>query len=328
MKTFISSTMAVMAISMAGCSSVSAKPSGYQGRVIEFKSDMAGFDTRTFFYEGQAEVIAVDAQFTPELAKQSILHLRKLTQKPITWLVITHPNPDKFNGASVFKSLGARIISSKATAAAIPEVHAYKEYFFVEMAKMFQKGNYPQPVAVDQTFENQTDLVLRGGERLYLKELSQPGVSSTQTIAYVRSANAVFVGDLVHYKAHAWLEGGIVGGKPTPAIDGWLANLKELAALVPPTTRVYGGRGVTADLKTSLAEQYQYLQAARALIRKELKALGTKASGFNGPNAGAMYKALAAKFQAHFQGYELAYLIEYGAYGLVQSELAAMKVQR
>ncbi|OYZ11329.1 MAG: hypothetical protein B7Y39_19465 [Bdellovibrio sp. 28-41-41] len=161
MKNLINVSLAMMAISVSGCAMAPAKGIAHKGRIIEYKSGQEGFDTRTFFYEAENEVVAFDAQFTLELAKKSIAHLRTFTNKPISWLVITHPNPDKFNGASVFKDEGAKILSSKHTADAIPGVHAYKEYYFVEIAKMFKKGEYPQPSPIDQTFEEKMDLVLR-----------------------------------------------------------------------------------------------------------------------------------------------------------------------
>jgi glyoxylase-like metal-dependent hydrolase (beta-lactamase superfamily II) len=330
MKNLIKMSLVMMAIS--GCTSTSTKASeksasiidkgeNFVGRVLEFKSGPEGFDTRTFFYEGKYEVIAFDSQFTPSLAKASIAYLRTQTDKPITWLVITHPNPDKFNGASEFKRLGTKIVASSATAAAIPDVQTYKEYFFTEIAKMFPRGQYPQPTAIDQTFSGEMDLVLRGGERIHLRELSQPGVSSTQTVANIESIGALFVGDLVHNNAHAWLEGGIVNGKATPAIAGWIADLHELKSLYPSQTLVYGGRGVTADLQTSVAKQIHYLQVAVDLIDRQLIKMGAHASDFNGPQSAALYHSLAGEFQAKFPDYDLAYMIDYGAYGLVQSEL-------
>jgi glyoxylase-like metal-dependent hydrolase (beta-lactamase superfamily II) len=320
MKNLMNTSLALMAISVSGCTTpAKANPQG--GRIIEFKSGPEGFDTRTFFYEGETEVVAFDAQFTPALAEASIKKLREFTNKPISWLVITHPNPDKFNGSSVFKAEGAKVIASAATASAIPGTHAYKEYFFVQVAKMFKPGEYPQPVPVDQTFTGETSLVLRGGERIQLKELSHPGVSSTQTVAYLDSANTLIVGDLVHYKAHAWLEGGIVNGKPVPTIEGWIADLKELGSLYPQDAKVLGGRGITADLKTVVRVQSTYLQRAVKLVRSDLKDLGPKANDFNGPNSSTMYKELAARFQTVFPGYDLSYMIEYGAYGLVQQEM-------
>ncbi|MGE3974305.1 MAG: MBL fold metallo-hydrolase [Bdellovibrionales bacterium] len=322
MKNLFNTSLAMMAISLSGCTTLPSKAQA-QGRVIEFKSGAEGFDTRTFFYEAEHEVVAFDAQFTPQLAKQSIEHLRKYTKKPITWLVITHPNADKFNGASVFKSEGARILASNATARAIPGVHAYKEYFFVEMAKMFKKGEYPQPTSIDQTFDQEMDLVLRGGERIKLYELSKPGISSTQTVAHIESIQSLMVGDLIHHKAHAWLEGGIMNGKATPTIAEWIADIRELERMFSVSTIVYGGRGQTTDLATASEEQIHYLQKAQALVKTQLKSMGLNAKEFAGPNAGVLYKDLAKKFQTTFPDYKLAYMIEYGAYGLVQQELSA-----
>lgn len=310
MKTMAKTGLAAMAFTLSGCAAPSAKADSHAGRIIEFKSDASGFDTRTFFYEGDSEVVAFDSQFTPDLARKSIERLRRYTDKPVTWLVITHPNPDKFNGASVFKAQGAKIISSSATAAAIPGVHAYKENFFVNVAKMFKAGDYPQPVPVDETFSGEMDLVLRGGERIQLRELSQPGVSRTQTVAYIPAVKTLVVGDLVHYKAHAWLEGGIENGKPVPSIDGWIADLKELARLYPEETTVLGGRGQTVAMKTAVPEQIAYLDKAFLLIKTEVRSLHGRPVD---------YKKLAEKFESEFPEYELPYMIEYGAYGLVQS---------
>ena len=309
MKMILNTTIAMMALSLTGCASPGTRTTSTSGRVIEFRSGPEGFDTRTFFYEGEQEVIAFDSQFTPSLAKASIAHLRKFTQKPITWLVITHPNPDKFNGTSVFKAEGARIIASAATAEAIPSVHAYKEYFFVEMAKMFKKGDYPALASIDQTFTGNTDLVLRGGERIHLHELAKPGVSSTQTVAYIEEANALMVGDLIHFKSHAWLEGGIIGDKASPTVDGWIADLKELTKTFPQDSKVFGGRGETTDLTTAVKAQVEYLKQSPKIIREQLKAT---------PIEKMDYKALTKRFEKAFPDYTLGYLIEYGAYGLTQ----------
>jgi glyoxylase-like metal-dependent hydrolase (beta-lactamase superfamily II) len=308
--------LALLTMNSVACGTSSLKNQvSDKTQIIEFKSGPEGFDTRTFFYVGSQEVVAIDSQFTPELAKASIDHLRKHTDKPITWLVITHPNPDKFNGAGVFKTEGAMILASENTKNAIPGVHGYKEYFFVEMAKIFKKGTYPQPVAVDQTFTGEMDLVLKDGERLQLKELSQAGVSSTQTVVFSEKAQSLFVGDLIHHKAHAWLEGGIENGKATPRISEWIQSLNELQSLFPEKTTVLGGRGENATLGVAVKSQVQYLKKAQAIVKSAVQK--TKAE----PN----YKKLAESFAIEFPDYGLAYMIEYGAYGLAQSELSKLK---
>jgi glyoxylase-like metal-dependent hydrolase (beta-lactamase superfamily II) len=182
-----------------------------KGEIYVFESDGNGFNTKTVFYDTGKEVIAFDAQFTTGYAEQAIAFLKSKTLHPITHLIITHPNPDKFNGAPAFQKIGAKVIASKATLEAMTGVHDYKKYYFVQIAKSFTDATYPALARVDQTFAGKLELKLEGG-LIHLRELSQPGISSTQTVAYLPKQQALIVGDLVHQKAHAWLEGGIVGG--------------------------------------------------------------------------------------------------------------------
>jgi glyoxylase-like metal-dependent hydrolase (beta-lactamase superfamily II) len=135
-------------ISIAGACSFSKVnneelSSSMKGQVHVFESDANGFNTKTFFYDNGSEVVALDTQFTPALAEQALIFLRTKTQNPISYVVVTHPNPDKFNGISIFSKEGAKVIASEATSKAMTEVHAYKKYYFVNIAKMFSDASYP-----------------------------------------------------------------------------------------------------------------------------------------------------------------------------------------
>src|SRR5918994_3961327 len=57
------------------------------GTLYTFDSGEAGFFTKTYFYDTGAEVVAFDAQFTPQLAEEAIAFLRTQTDNPITYLV-------------------------------------------------------------------------------------------------------------------------------------------------------------------------------------------------------------------------------------------------
>jgi glyoxylase-like metal-dependent hydrolase (beta-lactamase superfamily II) len=324
-RTLMAVAVTATAFSLSACASSQNRRLATNSRIIEFKSGPEGFDTRSFFYEGAQEVVAIDAQFTPELARQSIKHLRTYTDKPISWLVITHPNPDKFNGASVFKAEGAKIVASQRTIEAIEGVHAYKKYYFVKMAKMFTNENYPSPVPVDESFGDRLTLNLKGGERMELTELGRPGISSNQTVVWVPATKALFVGDLVHHKVHAWLEGGIVNGQPKPELASWIAVLNDLKRSYPANTQVLGGRGDTANLSDAVALQVTYLTNARKIVRDYIVSLGQRTGELSNENAGQHYKALAQAFERTFPRYTLPYMIEYGVYGLVNAELAKLK---
>jgi glyoxylase-like metal-dependent hydrolase (beta-lactamase superfamily II) len=292
------------------------------GALYTFDSGEAGFFTKTYFYDTGSEVVAFDAQFTPELAEAAIASLREQTDNPITYLVITHPNPDKFNGAPAFQDEGAKVVASEATADAIPGVHEYKKAGFVGMG-MFTEETYPQQATVDETFSDTETIELSDGKTVELSELSKPGVSSTQTVAFIPELNSLIVGDLVHHKLHAWLEGGIVNGQATPAIEEWIADLQELESTfaADPEPTVYGGRGEPAPLAEAVDDQIAYLEKADQIVTDYVAALGDKASELSGPDAGKHYAAIQAELAEAFPDYAFPDMISFSVYGLVNSKL-------
>ncbi|WP_394847000.1 MBL fold metallo-hydrolase [Pendulispora brunnea] len=311
---FAVSTM-VAGVGSSGCGASEAahsRPASSQLGV--FTSDAAGFETHSFWYDTGREVVVFDAQFTEALARKVIAEIHAATASPIRYVVVTHPNPDKFNGASAFRAEGARIVASKATAAAIPDVHAYKKHYFVEVAKMFTAETYPAQATIDETFEGDFSLPLTGEGRVELHELKHAGVSSTQTVAYVPGIGALVVGDLVHVGAHAWLEGGIVHGAPQPRVDDWKLALDELLAY--PGATVYGGRGASAKVEDAVAAQKRYLDGMHRLVADYVKSLGPRKSELLGDGGAPHYQALTQKAEKAFPELSLSYLIAYGVYGL------------
>ena len=284
-------------------------------RLFTFTSDASGFDTHSYYLDTGREVVVFDAQFTGALAETLIADSRAHTSSPIRFVVVTHPNPDKFNGASAFQKIGAKVVASDATAKAIPGVHAYKKYYFVQLAKRFTDASYPAQARVDQTFTG--TLRLPVATRVELVELAHSGVSSTQTVAWIPALHALIVGDLVHDHAHAWLEGGIVDGKPHPDLASWKAALEELRAF--KGARVYGGRGDVAPVEQAVAREEHYLDAMQTLVARYVAGLGARKAELSGPKAGEHHKAIAALAAKQFPDYRLPYLIEYGVYGLVDS---------
>ena len=323
--------LVALLISLAACPlnahSVDAQPAspvaGADGGMpYTYDSGEAGFFTKTYFYDTGHEVVAFDAQFTPELAEQAMAFLREQTDNPITYLVLTHPNPDKFNGAPAFQDDGAEVIASQATMDAIPGVRAYKKAGFVGMG-MFTEEIYPQEATVDETFTGTHTIELSDGQKVELSELSEPGVSSTQTVAFIPELNALIVGDLVHHKLHAWLEGGIVDGQATPTIDGWIADLQELETTFAgdPEPTVYGGRGEPAPLSEAVADQIAYLERADQIVSDYVAGLGDKQSELSGDQAGEHYAAIQAELAEAFPDYAFPDMISFSVYGLVNSKL-------
>jgi glyoxylase-like metal-dependent hydrolase (beta-lactamase superfamily II) len=315
--------LAISSLFLAACGSApknDTHTTGRAGSLEVFTSGDAGFNTHSFWWDTGSEVVVFDAQFTPELAQALIAEIQAKTSNPITFVVVTHPNPDKFNGAAAFQAIGARVVASAATAQAIAGVHAYKKYFFVNVAKMFTETTYPAEATIDQTFTGDLNLPLKNGAVVELHELQHRGVSSTQTVAEVPALNALVVGDLVHHEAHAWLEGGIVNGQATPDLPSWHAALDEIEQWSDLT--VYGGRGGSAEVGVAVAQQKAYLNQVDALVTAYIARLGTRQAELSGPEASVHYAAIQAEAVAAFRGYAHPELIGYGVYGLVNQKVA------
>ena len=77
---------------------------GDTGRGVEGRPN-AGFVVTT---EG---VVVIDALASPRQGEQLLETIRKVTDRPIAWLVLTHHHPDHHFGAVVLRKAGARVIA-------------------------------------------------------------------------------------------------------------------------------------------------------------------------------------------------------------------------
>lgn len=309
---------ATLALATSACSSADQGANEQPGELYTFTSDQGGFDTHSFYYDTGREVVVFDAQFTKAYAEQLIDDIHAHTSSPIHWVVVTHPNPDKFNGAGAFQAIGAKVVASKETAEAIPGVHAYKKAYFVG-AGSFTDATYPPEAHVDMTYDGAFDLPLMDGATVHLETLAHPAVSTTQTVAHVPAIKALIVGDVVHHGAHAWLEGGIRDNKPEPDLAAWSLALDELGAY--PGTTVYGGRGAPAPVEQAVLDEKAYLSKMDQIVKDYVAGVADKAD-LTGPNAEQHYQAITDLAKSAYPAYQYDYLITYGVYGLVNADAA------
>lgn len=287
---------------LAACTQSSTEPA----EIHTWTSDASGFDTTSTWVDDGEQVIVFDAQFTPELAAELLADIQAETGTPISTVVATHPNPDKFLGASVFQDAGASFVASEATADALAEVYAYKKAWFVGVG-MFTDESFPALPTVDQTFTDTLDLGPAA-----LRVLDHGGVTTTQTVGIV--GDDLIVGDLVAGRVHAWLEGGIVDGAATPDIAAWRAALDDLPGLA--SGEVYPGRGEVLPVGTAVSEQRDYLEAMDLLVADYVAGLADPLAELSGTDGATHWANLSAEAEAAFPEHGLSYLVTYGVYGL------------
>jgi glyoxylase-like metal-dependent hydrolase (beta-lactamase superfamily II) len=56
-------------------------------------------------------VVVIDALASPRAAEELVGAIRRVTSRPIKWLILTHHHPDHHFGAIVFRRLGAKVIA-------------------------------------------------------------------------------------------------------------------------------------------------------------------------------------------------------------------------
>jgi glyoxylase-like metal-dependent hydrolase (beta-lactamase superfamily II) len=256
----------------------------------------------------------------PQLTEAMVARVKATTRSPITRVIVTHANPDKYNGLPYLHKLGVESITSKAVSKDMPVVHAYKENFWVNNAKAFKPGTYPSFENVKTTFDKSKTIRLKSGETITLFELANPGVTTHQVVVRIDQTGDLIVGDLVHPKAHLWLEGGLVDGKPHPDLKRWSAAVGELPRLAAgkPDAKVYGGRGDVQPVLEAVRGEQAYLAKAQSLVVNYVGELGArKEELLDADKKGAHYKELEKRFASAFPDYKLPYMIGYSVYGLV-----------
>lgn len=299
-----------------------ASSAGVAGSLGVFTSDASGFDTHTFYYDDGEEVTLIDTQFLPSLTEAMVKEVKSKSTSPITRVIVTHANPDKFNGLPYLHALGVESVTSAAVASEMPLVHAYKEHFWTRAAKAFKPGTYPTFENARTVFSKSSTIALKSGETLTLFELDNPGVANHQVVVRIDETGDLIVGDLVHTKAHLWLEGGLRQGKPHADLQLWSNAVGELHDLSAgkPGAKVYGGRGDFIPVAAAIKEQQRYLTQAQALVTGYIAELGArKGELHDGQKKAAHYQELEKRFSAAFPDYKLPYMVGYSVYGLLNT---------
>lgn len=291
-----------LALALVGCAAKAPQ-------IHTWTSGEAGFHTNSQWVDTGDEVVVFDAQFTPELARELLAEIQSSTDSPVRYVVVTHPNPDKFNGASVFQAAGAELVASEATAAAMPAVHEYKKAYFTSVGA-FTEDTYPALPEVDRTFADTLEL-----GQVRLSVLEHGGVTDTQTVAQVGSA--VIAGDLLALRTHAWLEGSVSSGSPQPDIAEWIAALDELQALAPDGI-AHGGRGEPLPIEVAVTEQTAYLSSMESLVADYVAEL--PAGALSAEDAGTHYAAIGELAAEAWPEHAHPYLVTYGVYGLALAQ--------
>ncbi len=188
-------------------------------------------DPNTGVIIGDASVMIVDAQATPRLAAKVIEHVRRVTDKPIKHVVLSHYHAVRVLGASAYGA--SEIIMSEAARAMVAE-RGQEDWDseFARFPRLFEgHESIPGLTWPTQTFNGRMSLYL-GKRRVDLMWLGRAHTAG-DIIAHVPDANVMFTGDIVEYKSACYCGDG--------HFHDWPATLETIRRFNPEA--IAPGRG-------------------------------------------------------------------------------------
>ncbi|AOW15839.1 MBL fold metallo-hydrolase [Hydrogenophaga crassostreae] len=180
---------------------------------------------------GEKYIMVSDATATPAMANDLIAQIRKVSDKPIKYVLLTHYHAVRVLGASAYAAEGAtEVIASRGTYELIVERGAQDMQSEMERFPRLFRGadsvpglTWPTMVIGDGKPGRQGSLEIDlGGVKVHIWH---PGAGHTRgdTIAWVESEKVLFSGDLVEYEA------GVYTGDAQ--LEEWPTTLEALREL-------------------------------------------------------------------------------------------------
>ena len=205
-------------------------------------------------------VLVIDTRQHPRDGQDLLDRIRKLTDKPIKWVITSHFHGDHHFGNSVFKAAGATIVSQKETARLMEKLQP-KE--LARRGNFFKSRGYdPSEVKLvlpDVTFDNEMTIRL-GGREVRLAYFG-PGQQVGDTFVFFPHARMVFTT-------------GMFGARSmpnmafTPSVEGWIKLLDKLSAMdvdqILPAHNDVATKQDVKELSAMIADEYATVKAAVA----------------------------------------------------------------
>jgi glyoxylase-like metal-dependent hydrolase (beta-lactamase superfamily II) len=197
---------------------------------------------------GTKGAVVVDTLISAKEAKRQLADLRAVTDKPVKYVINTHPHPDHALGNCVFEDLGAAIVAHSETTR---EMRAAGEQLL-----RFARGFGLTETDLEGTRVAYPEISFRDGLRIDLGgqivELLYiaPSHSGGSILVYLPDRKVLFAGDALFTDFHPYLAEG--------NLEGWLKTLDAVLAL--DVEAIVPGHGPVST-KKDVKEMKEYLLA-------------------------------------------------------------------
>ena len=141
-------------------------------------------------------VVVVDALGSPTLASELIAEIRRVTPKPIRYVIVTHFHADHIYGLQAFKAIGAKIIAHPAGRAYLNSETAQRRLEASRQDLFPWIDECTQLVGADRWLDDSDQTLVLGGQQIRILHVG-PAHTPEDLVVQVQKSGVLFAGDLV-----------------------------------------------------------------------------------------------------------------------------------
>jgi len=216
-----------------------------------------GLNANLGFVETVDGVIVIDTG--PSLRVARALHqaIRRVTQKPIAFVVNTNSQSQRWLGNAFFQAMKVPILAHRSAASAMKE-QAHDQLQALRSALREKAANTVS--AFPSEFIDGRRIVQSGGAEIHLLPLG-PAHTAGEVGIWLPASGILFAGDIVYTER-------LLAILPAGNTRQWLAAFDALAGLKPRV--LIPGHGRPTDLVTATRDTRDYLSFVRASVKSAL----------------------------------------------------------
>jgi glyoxylase-like metal-dependent hydrolase (beta-lactamase superfamily II) len=215
------------------------------------------FISNAGFIVTPAGVVVIDALGSPQLAKELLDEIARVTPQPVTHVIVTHYHADHIYGLQEFRRRGVRILAHRAALDYLNSDTAASRLQASRADLAPWIDAHTQLVTPDQWLDGATELVL-GGTRIQVQPVG-PAHTPEDLVVFLPGERVLFAGDMV-FRGRVPFVGQADSRQ-------WIAAL-DLLLKMDPAVEVPGH----GALSTSAREDLQLTRDYLAFLRESMGA--------------------------------------------------------
>lgn len=209
------------------------------------------------FIVGERCVAVVDTGGNPEQGRSLKLAVRRITSKPVCYVINTHVHPDHIYGNTAFKGAGVKFVGHEKLARAM----ATRGTYYIDKAadQLDVKLSVGDIIPPDIAVKDHLDIDLGGRT---LKLTAHPAAHTDNDLSvYDEQTDTLWLADLLFIEHLPVIDG---------SLKGWLSELDALESH-PYKTVIPGHGPIVKDWPKSMQPEKAYLEMLLMEIRAMIK---------------------------------------------------------